>query len=657
MNPDQLVQFTANATGPVRKRRMWGREWLVVPATLVRNQVLVNNLGRTYLPPEEITEGWARTANGSPVLTDHPTKQGRAASGRDPDVMDQLGVGFLFNARVDRTGTVPEVKADVYLDPSRVEEVEDLGTIMAKLEALEPVELSTGFPLRGLERASGTFNGRKYDKVLRPAAFDHLALFAEHKKGACSLEDGCGLLVNRRETARPASEIEFSGTETAEERPWGEVDTTLEAFVSAYGTEEEEGADVADLSESTRAAIAARTILGDAEGKTEADLVSVPVVNPSTDSLNEGALNAAAAAAGGARDADLPDPDGIQSTVDSLREDHFSEDEEEDEDMEEEAENLLRTAVNALRRLVGLENGTVPAENQDDEPSLDERRRLVEEALDSLVGGQGIWVHIPQGGFREEDVVYEVDPQGGEAKLFRVPYSLEGGEVELDVAERTEVQRITEFVPVENEDGCRKIEVRHEYRTVNPTPEEGDNMRREELVNSLCECESVPFRRETLEGMSDEELLHVANSAEDLDLEEGTELESEDSGDGGGNPQPTAEDGEAANALLGEVRDMIRSEVQNLREDLAPAIEEGQRERRAMISHLAQNERCPFGEDELEGKPTEEIRKLYSMSRGVSYAPRGGPKVQAHQQGAEAAFVDPTPYYANQESSDSGEED
>ncbi|MFP3947161.1 MAG: hypothetical protein ACLFWG_00390, partial [Longimicrobiales bacterium] len=553
------------------------------------------------------------------------------------------------------TGAVPAVKADVYLDPARVEDVSDLGTILTKLEALEPVELSTGFPLRGLERASGTFEGRKYDKVLRPAAFDHLALFAEHRKGACSLEDGCGLLVNRRETARPASEIEFSGTETAEAQPWGEVDTTLEAFVSAYGTEEEEGSDVADLSESTRAAIAARTVLGDVEAETEADLISVPVVNPSTDNLNEGALNAAAAAAGGARDADLPDPEGIQSTVDTLRADHYADEGGEGEE-DEDAENLLRTAVNALRRLVGLGNGDSRAANQDGDISLDERRRLVEEALDSLVGGQGVWVHIPQGGFREDEVVYEVDPQGGEAKLFRVPYSVEGGEIELDVAERVEVRREVEFVPVENEDGDRTIEARYEYRATNPTPEEGDNMRREELVNSLCECESVPFRRETLDGMSDEELLHVANSTEDLDLEEGTELETEPSGKGDGDPQPTAEDGEAANALLGEVRDLIRSEVQNLREDLAPAIEEGQRERKSMISHLAQNERCPFEEEDLEGKPTEELRKLYSMSRGVSYAPKGGPKVQAHQE-AEDAFMDPTPYYATQESSGSGEED
>lgn len=657
MNPDQLVQFTANATGPVRKRKMWGREWLVVPATLVRNQVLENNLGKTYLPAEEVTEGWARTANGSPVLTDHPTKRGFPASGRDPDVMDKIGVGFLFNARVDRTGSVPAVKADVYLDPERVEAVEDLGTIIAKLEKRQPVELSTGFPLRELERRSGVFNGRKYDKVLRPAAFDHLALFAEHKKGACSLEDGCGLLVNRRESARPASEIEFSDTETAEERPWGEVDTTLEAFVSAYGTDEEEGSDVADLSDSTRAAIAARTILGDAEAETEADLVSVPIVNPSTDNLNEGALNAAAAAAGGARGADLPDPDGIQSTVDSLREDHFA-DEEEDEDMEDEAENLLRTVTNALRKLVGLS----PATNQED-ISLDDRRRLVEEALDGLAGGQGVWVHVPQGGFREEDVVYEVDPQGGEAKLFRIPYTVEDGEVELAVEDRVEVRRVTEFVPVENEDGTgAKFEARYTYRAVNPTPEEGDDMRRDELVNALCECESVPFRRETLEGMSDEELLHVANgSGVELEDPEGSgsgDGATDDGGEGpeGSDPQPTAEDGEAANQLLGEVRDMIRSEVQNLREDLAPAIEEGKRERKSMISHLAQNERCPFEEEELEGKTTDELRKLYSMSRGVSYAPKGGPKRTAHQE-AEDAFMDPTPYYATQEGSDSGEED
>jgi len=75
------------------------------------------------------------------------------------------------------------------------DDVEDLQAILNKLENGEKVEVSTGFPV-AVEESPGVLNGEEYDRVIHPAGFDHLAIFAE-KIGACSIEDGCGLAQNK----------------------------------------------------------------------------------------------------------------------------------------------------------------------------------------------------------------------------------------------------------------------------------------------------------------------------------------------------------------------------------------------------------------------------------------------------------------------------
>lgn len=182
---DKRIEVATNLVGPVRREEYMGREHIVVSAVLVKSKVLHNNLGRTYLPPEDITPEWAETANGAPVVVDHPH-----SSARTPDVMNALGVGVLHRARVQDGA----LKADVFIDPSRESAVKGLDVILARLEKGEKVEGSTGFPV-GIDPTPGAINGKDYDVVIHPLGFDHYATFAE-KIGACSVEDGCGLAQN-----------------------------------------------------------------------------------------------------------------------------------------------------------------------------------------------------------------------------------------------------------------------------------------------------------------------------------------------------------------------------------------------------------------------------------------------------------------------------
>jgi hypothetical protein len=126
----------------------------------------------------------------APVLTLHPEKRGQPVSGRDRGILNASGAGFLLNVRAEGD----ELRGDVFIDAARAEAIADLKVILAKLEKGEPTELSTGFPV-SIEETKGAHNGRDYDRIIRPAGFDHLAIFAT-ATGACSIKDGCGLGVN-----------------------------------------------------------------------------------------------------------------------------------------------------------------------------------------------------------------------------------------------------------------------------------------------------------------------------------------------------------------------------------------------------------------------------------------------------------------------------
>lgn len=187
------VTFAVQQAGEPRTENLMGREFRVVPAVLVQSQVLNNNLGATFLPVDEITQEWAETANGRPVLSDHPSQRGQPVSANAPEILNDLGIGFLFHGRVEEG----KLKADVYLDEARAADMPDLKAILAKLDAGEKIEGSTGFPVRALEKAPGVHNGHAFDFVLRPAPLDHFAAFA-NKIGACSISDGCGLAQNAK---------------------------------------------------------------------------------------------------------------------------------------------------------------------------------------------------------------------------------------------------------------------------------------------------------------------------------------------------------------------------------------------------------------------------------------------------------------------------
>lgn len=183
------LQIAAVPEGKPRVEKAWGRDHSVFPAVLVRQQVLNNNLGRTFLPAEEI-EASVDAWNGIPVVIRHPRKGGSPISAREPDVLNERGVGHLFRARYEDGA----LKADVFVDLERGRQVADASSVINAVESGNVGELSTGFGTN-VEAESGEFEGSPYDVTLRGVAPDHLALLVD-ETGACSVRDGCGLGVN-----------------------------------------------------------------------------------------------------------------------------------------------------------------------------------------------------------------------------------------------------------------------------------------------------------------------------------------------------------------------------------------------------------------------------------------------------------------------------
>lgn len=188
MKPTQIT-FAVQAAGPVRTETLMGREYRVIPGVLVQEQVLHNNLGSTYLPADEIAasvEAW----NGIPVVLRHPQSRGAPVSARSPEVLNSRGAGFLFHSKFADNA----LKADVYIDIGRASDLPDVGAVVNAVDAGKTGELSTGFGCN-IEKVPGTFNGTKYDVILRNIQPDHLALLPD-EIGACSVSDGCGLARN-----------------------------------------------------------------------------------------------------------------------------------------------------------------------------------------------------------------------------------------------------------------------------------------------------------------------------------------------------------------------------------------------------------------------------------------------------------------------------
>lgn len=184
-----MEQVVANLSGKVRRVLWDGRSWLVAPASMLVEGVLNGSQGPLFYPDEEIRKSpddW----NGMPITLGHPTDAaGRHVSARRRDVLERMQLGTVFEA--NHNG---KLVSEAWFDEDRTRRLAP--PVLASLTEGRPLELSTGLFTRNEPAPAGsTHNGKPYTHVARNYRPDHLAVLVG-QKGACSIADGCGVLVN-----------------------------------------------------------------------------------------------------------------------------------------------------------------------------------------------------------------------------------------------------------------------------------------------------------------------------------------------------------------------------------------------------------------------------------------------------------------------------
>lgn len=174
----------ANAVGRARRETLNGRAYLVAPVTSIVPGILNGSDGPGLYTAEENSRN-PSAWNGLPIVLHHPIEDGRHVSARSPDISQKQELGRIFNSRSEDGRLRHDAWFDEELTRKRSPDT------YAKLLAGEPIEVSTGL-WTGKEPKNGTFNGKSYVWVARDYAPDHLAVLPGNK-GACSVEDGCGV--------------------------------------------------------------------------------------------------------------------------------------------------------------------------------------------------------------------------------------------------------------------------------------------------------------------------------------------------------------------------------------------------------------------------------------------------------------------------------
>ena len=188
-----METVTTNLAGKTRLATLRGRKYIVAPMTMLVPGVLNGSKGPLLYPEEEVRnnhEAW----NNMPIVVYHPTSDGRPVSARSPEILDSSGVGMVLKSRIDNG----RLKAEGWFDVEACRQVDP--RVLSSLERGEPLELSTGLFTENKPAPLGAaHNGRAYTYIARRYQPDHLAVLPD-QTGACSLRDGCGVLVNSTRT-------------------------------------------------------------------------------------------------------------------------------------------------------------------------------------------------------------------------------------------------------------------------------------------------------------------------------------------------------------------------------------------------------------------------------------------------------------------------
>jgi hypothetical protein len=258
-------------------------------------------------------QSWA----GRPITVNHPK-----TSCGEPLTLHESWIGYIYNPYYDESNKA--LKAEAWVDKVHG------NSILEALANGENLDVSVGI-WGDFADEEGEWNDETYEARAQNLVADHLAILPG-SEGACSWKDGCGIRDYEgkkkmdtyiRSSARTPV---YKGTETTS---WADVKKTIQDFIGGYIRASGASAEniprrVADLPAAAKRWIADKTLLGDPAADNERDLLFFPVVNPTTNRLNAGALRAVLGGRGTQADIPAPARESAQAKARTLLEEEFS---------------------------------------------------------------------------------------------------------------------------------------------------------------------------------------------------------------------------------------------------------------------------------------------------------------------------------------------
>lgn len=219
----------ANSAGKTRRAWLNGREYLVAPLTTIVPGVLSGSKGALFYPPEEISRNHADW-NDRPITLYHPTDPltGEHLSADHDGVRERQGLGFLRNTTANG-----KLKHEGWFDAERTRSLDK--RVYDNLVKNRPMELSTGLYTDNEPAPAGSnFRGKPYSFTARNYRPDHLAVLPD-QRGACSISDGCGVLVNRLVFNRQNGLVDLPARNAGTAKAPGQARDNAGQFSSAKG--------------------------------------------------------------------------------------------------------------------------------------------------------------------------------------------------------------------------------------------------------------------------------------------------------------------------------------------------------------------------------------------------------------------------------------
>ena len=181
-----LHRIVMNIGGKLRRAKLEGRDHLVVPCVMLKEEVIAGSEGAYFYPEAEIAKNpddW----NGMPIVIDHPEVDGEFISARNAEVYNARKVGTILNTQHDG-----KLRTECWFDAERTRQVDR--RVYNAIVKRKKMEVSTGLGM-DVDDKVGEFNGKAYKGTARNFKPDHLAVLPD-KIGACSVAMGAGLFAN-----------------------------------------------------------------------------------------------------------------------------------------------------------------------------------------------------------------------------------------------------------------------------------------------------------------------------------------------------------------------------------------------------------------------------------------------------------------------------